>query len=68
MCVTVACRAVSRQRLGKHVTEAMVTHVTIEVLLEMIFFCSVREMGVIRRTFEANLHQPVWRRGRIPPP
>jgi hypothetical protein len=33
----VACTAVSRQRLGKHVPAATDTHATIEVLLEMVF-------------------------------
>jgi hypothetical protein len=33
----VACRAVSRQRLGKHVPAATDTHARIEVLLETVF-------------------------------
>jgi hypothetical protein len=33
----VACRAVCRQRLGKHVPTATDTHGTIEVLLETVF-------------------------------
>jgi hypothetical protein len=33
----IACRAVSRQRLGKHVPAATDRHATIEVLLEMGF-------------------------------
>jgi hypothetical protein len=33
---------VSRQWLGKHVPTATVTHATIEVLLEPVFYCSVR--------------------------
>jgi hypothetical protein len=35
-------RAVSRQRLGKHVPMAMNTHAMIEVLLETVCFCVVR--------------------------
>jgi hypothetical protein len=35
--MNVACRAVSRQRLGKHVPAATDTHATIEVLLEIVF-------------------------------
>jgi hypothetical protein len=33
----VACRVVSRQRLGKHVPAATDTHKTIDVLLETVF-------------------------------
>jgi hypothetical protein len=35
--ITVACRVVSRQRLGKHVPAVTDTHATIEVLLETVF-------------------------------
>jgi hypothetical protein len=72
------CKAVSRQRLDKHVPVATDTHATIEVLLEMVFY-SVRAEG--RRTTEASIFQlegsveakeepllPVCRRGRIRPP
>jgi hypothetical protein len=34
---TVACRAVFRQRLGKHVPTVTDMHITIEVLLEVVF-------------------------------
>jgi hypothetical protein len=43
--VIVACRAVSRQRLGKRVPAAMDTHATIEVLLEAVF--STRPLRVV---------------------
>jgi hypothetical protein len=33
----VACRAVYRQRLGKYVPAVTDTHITTEVLLEMVF-------------------------------
>jgi hypothetical protein len=42
---TVACRAVSRQRLGKHVPAATHTHATIEVLFET-FSTVVRAEGL----------------------
>jgi hypothetical protein len=35
--ITVAYRAVSRQRLGKHVPAVMDTHATTEVMLEKVF-------------------------------
>jgi hypothetical protein len=51
----VACKAISRQRLGKHVPAATVTHVTIEVLMET--FSTDPCKGVIRRTIEARVVQ-----------
>jgi hypothetical protein len=36
-CNIVACRAVSRRRLGKHIPVATDTHATTDVMLEMVF-------------------------------
>jgi hypothetical protein len=57
----VACRAVSRQRLGKHVLVATDTLATVEVLLEMVF--SIRS---VHRTIEAR--EPPFREGLSPEP
>jgi hypothetical protein len=41
----VACRAVSRQLLGKHVPSATDTHIITEVLLETVFSTRSVKMG-----------------------
>jgi hypothetical protein len=63
---TVPCRAVSRQRLVKHVPAATDTHVTIEILCETVFLLDPCK-GVIRRITEEGLiifhlldHVKIW--------
>jgi hypothetical protein len=48
----VACTAVSRQRLTKHVPAVTDTHATIEILLETMFLLGPCK-GDIRRKIEA---------------
>jgi hypothetical protein len=45
----VACRTVSRQRLGKQVSAATDTYATIEVLLETVFSTRSVQMGLLRQ-------------------
>jgi hypothetical protein len=52
----VACRAISRQRLSKHVATATNTHATIEALLETAFLLGPCKRD-IRRTIEARIIQ-----------
>jgi hypothetical protein len=40
-----ACRAVSRQRHGKHIPVATDTHATVEVLLETVFYTQSVQRG-----------------------
>jgi hypothetical protein len=41
----VACRAVARQQLSKHVPAAMDMHATIDILLETVFYTQSMQRG-----------------------
>jgi hypothetical protein len=56
---SVACRAVSRQWLGKNVTASTDTHATIQVLLETVFSTRFVRRG-IKRTIEPRRVSSVW--------
>jgi hypothetical protein len=64
---TVACRAVSRQRLATHVPAAEDTHATIQVLSETMFSTRSVQRGY-KDNWSKSIAEPAWRRGRIPPP
>jgi hypothetical protein len=51
----VACRYVSKQRFGKHVSAVTDTHATIEVTLESEFSTRSVQRGVTRRASEARI-------------